>query len=354
MQCPSIKDLPAPPTGKQGWPWTEETERRANQANVPRVSIITPSYNQGAFIEETIRSILLQGYPDVELVIMDGGSRDETVDVIKKYERWIKYWVSEKDGGQSSAINAGIPHVSGELVNWLNSDDLLDKDALWNIQHHYDDRYSCYIGTFREFTNEGIVRAPSRMPHFASMEELLVSPAMAQPSLFYRADLFKKGVNEAFHFCMDLELFKRVTADTGLESICWLDANLSLFRVHGESKTSNFQQKFTIDRYNIIYSMLKSLDNVPARVNAIFARFESLYYYRHKWPMKGVDQKKLLSALIDAFLNECHNSLTVQEIRYLYLFTAKNYPGKQFDSYLLPLKIAYRKMNGGAAANRLQ
>src|SRR5512139_1115072 len=102
---PLLKDLPE--TGKSGWPWTIETPQvpllRADGSPWPRISIVTPSYNQGTFIEETIRSVLLQNYPNLEYIVIDGGSADQTVDVIRRYEKWLTYWISEKDRGQPQA-----------------------------------------------------------------------------------------------------------------------------------------------------------------------------------------------------------------------------------------------------------
>ena len=99
----------------------------------PKISIITPSYNQGQFIEETILSILNQGYPNLEYIIIDGGSNDNTLDIIRKYERRISYWVSEKDAGLYYALNKGFQKASGEILGWLNSDDILHKNALKTI-----------------------------------------------------------------------------------------------------------------------------------------------------------------------------------------------------------------------------
>src|SRR5438034_5705212 len=111
MTNPRLTDLPKPPDGKQGWPWTEESSPSpvlpSNCSEWPRITVITPSFNQVRFIEETIRSILLQGYPNLEYLILDGGSSDGSVDIIGKYSRWIDYWKSEPDGGQSAAINQG-------------------------------------------------------------------------------------------------------------------------------------------------------------------------------------------------------------------------------------------------------
>ena len=133
MRCPKLHELPPPPRGRNGWPWTEEStplEKLSDGGQYPRISIVTPSFNQGTFIEETIRSVLLQGYPDIEYFVLDGGSTDNSVDIIKKYSRWIQFWVSEPDGGQSAAINRGLRMGSGFCATWINSDDLLCKDAL--------------------------------------------------------------------------------------------------------------------------------------------------------------------------------------------------------------------------------
>lgn len=133
-KCPTLNDLPPPPEGKTGWPWTEQSKPMADTAPDgrpwPKVSIVTPTYNQGGFIEEAIRSVLLQGYPDLEYIVIDGGSTDETVDIIKKYEPWLTYWESQPDRGQSHAINKGLLKSTGSLFNWHNSDDVLAPDSL--------------------------------------------------------------------------------------------------------------------------------------------------------------------------------------------------------------------------------
>ena len=127
MICPRLADLPEVPSDRKGWPWTKEYVEGAGDLegqDWPKLSVVVPSYNQGAFLEETLRSILLQGYPDLELFVMDGGSDDESVATIEKYGNWIEWWVSGKDGGQAAAINKGFERATGEILNWINSDDV--------------------------------------------------------------------------------------------------------------------------------------------------------------------------------------------------------------------------------------
>src|SRR5262245_9476631 len=125
MRCRiSLDHLPPSPPGKTGWPWTVETPELPDTlpggTPWPRISIVTPSFNQGQFIEETIRSVLLQGYPDLEYVIFDGGSVDNSVEIIRRYEGWLSFWISERDNGQSHAINKGFRKSTGMIRAWLN------------------------------------------------------------------------------------------------------------------------------------------------------------------------------------------------------------------------------------------
>lgn len=217
MRCPTLSELPSPPPGKSGWPWTAESaqlpDTMPDGAPWPRVSIVTPSYNQAQFIEETIRSVLLQGYPDLEYIIIDGGSTDGSVEIIRKYEPWLAYWVSEKDRGQSEAINKGFARATGEIVAWLNSDDYYEPSVFHRViaclvaHPEYSVIYSdCYL------VNEHSQRLRLNYCRDFSKIGLLESNFISQPTVFLRAGVIGivGELDQSLHYCMDLDWWLRM------------------------------------------------------------------------------------------------------------------------------------------------
>ncbi|SMP82143.1 Glycosyltransferase involved in cell wall bisynthesis [Desulfonatronum zhilinae] len=183
---------------------------------LPRISIVTPSFNQGQFIEKTICSVLDQNYPNLEYVVIDGGSTDETVEIIKKYEKHLTYWVSEPDRGQSHAINKGLAHCTGDVFNFLNSDDYLEPGALFHVAEAWNEKpdAAAWVGATKREHSEGRVGYIS-YPNGLWPEHLCLStPArcLYQPSTFLNMKFVKelKGVDENLDYCMDTDIYFRL------------------------------------------------------------------------------------------------------------------------------------------------
>lgn len=254
-----LNELPPPPVGKTGWPWDVEIDPAVYSGlkNLPKISIVTPSLNQGEFIEQTIRSVLLQNYPETEYIIIDGGSNDNTPGIIKKYERWIKYWESKPDKGQSDAINKGIKLCTGEIFNWLNSDDYYYPECFLHLADCFSSK-SVYAaaGSYRFFEdenekNEKIIGLKLK----PSLEETLAFVLMDQPSTFFRLSIIKElgGLDERLKYVMDQDLWKKFLLRYGLDKIHVTEKKLTHFRLHGESKTS--RNAFSEEYHGIFYSI---------------------------------------------------------------------------------------------------
>jgi glycosyltransferase involved in cell wall biosynthesis len=215
---PRLADLPPPPPGKRGWPWTEETPPAAPGGIEawPSITIVTPSFNQAAFVEATLRSVLLQGYPRLEYLVMDGGSTDGSVEIIRRYERWLAGWVSEKDRGQSHAINKGFARAVGEVVAWLNSDDRLMPGALQSVARAVLARRdaAAWVGAARSVTPSGrliYVNEPRGL-ELPSLADWGGTGGFVQPAAFFsRAAVVRAGpLDERLHFAFDLDFFLRL------------------------------------------------------------------------------------------------------------------------------------------------
>jgi glycosyltransferase involved in cell wall biosynthesis len=248
MQCPRLSDLPAPPLGKAGWPWTEESQRlpeaMPDGRPWPRISVVTPSFNQGKFIEGTIRSVVLQGYPNLEYIILDGASTDNSVEVITKYSPWLSYWVSQPDSGQSDAINRGLNIASGAFATWINSDDMLFKNAL--AEHAPRVGFAphrVYVGLCAYMDVAGAIISMHR-GRVHSFEDLVRIRTgwrsrgnIVQPEVLFPRELALAvgGLNPANYYTMDYELWgKLFLAGASFE---YTDIPFGMFRTHAAQKT---------------------------------------------------------------------------------------------------------------------
>src|SRR5262245_47331516 len=248
MQCPTLSELPAPPSVKTGWPWTEESKRlsddRRDDTTWPTISVITPSFNQAQFIEETIRSILLQGYPNLEYFIMDGGSSDGSVEIIEKYSPWLSYWASQTDRGQSDAINRGLTLASGEFATWINSDDLLSKNAL--VEHASRIGFASetvYVGNCTYIDEIGKVLSSHRgrvqsLEDLARLKTVWYSRGhMVQPEVMFPRELYLAvgGLDCNNHFTMDFDLWGKFFLKGA--KFQYTDISFGIFREHAKQKT---------------------------------------------------------------------------------------------------------------------
>lgn len=235
--------------------------------NLPKISIITPSFNQGHFIEETIESVLSQNYPNLEYIIMDGGSKDNTVEVIKKYEKYITHWESVKDNGQSDAIQKGLNIATGYVVNWLNSDDYYSSGTLNKVGELFSDENTKVVAGKSRIFGKGYVdrftQGTDIYPN--NLAKTIGWARIDQPETFFRLEDWRKigGLNQNFHYVMDKELWIRYLLLNGLDGIVQLDKILVNFRLHGDSKTVSLQEKFEEEGSAIFIEMAKifSLEN---------------------------------------------------------------------------------------------
>lgn len=204
----------------------------------PLVSIITPSFNQARFLEATVRSVLEQDHPNLEYLIVDGGSTDGSVDIIKKYADRLAWWVSVKDKGQTDAINKGFARAQGEILAWINSDDTYEPGAVSAavkyLQEHPE--VGLVYGDANFIDEEGriIGRFAARQTDLARLRRGYVH--IPQQAAFFRADLWREvgPLDPSFYFAMDYDLWVRLAARAPIHYTPQTWAN---FRLHSSGKT---------------------------------------------------------------------------------------------------------------------
>lgn len=204
---------------------------------LPKLTILTPSFNQGPYIEQTIRSVLAQKYEPVEHIVIDGGSTDSTVDVLKKYPHLR--WISEKDRGQADALNKGFARATGDIVGWINSDDFYEDNIFESVRECFQDPDVMWvIGNLTYVFDQTTEMVPDRSPH-VTFDRLVRNPDMVrqQPTFFRKTFLeHAGGWNPEYFMAMDFDLWIRLTK---LSSPRMVESNWAYFRLHALQKTSH-------------------------------------------------------------------------------------------------------------------
>lgn len=225
------------------------------------ISIITPSFNQVQYIEQTIDSVLSQNYQNLEYIIIDGGSTDGSAEVIKKYEKHLKYWVSERDRGQSHAINKGLAQATGDIVNWLNSDDYYEPGAFQQIAEYFADPTVNALSARSNIIENGtVVRQSNGTDVYPNnLEKTIGWARIDQPETFFRLKAYREigCLNERLHFTMDREWWMRYLFQYGLDGILKTEDVVVNFRLHSDSKTISQGAKFATEHAQLFAALAR-------------------------------------------------------------------------------------------------
>ncbi|KAA3655802.1 MAG: glycosyltransferase [Chloroflexi bacterium] len=301
MRSPDLSELPPPPSDKTGWPWTGVSKGlpaiRLDSSPCPRVTIVTPSYNQAEFIEETIRSILLQGYPNLEYIIIDGGSSDSSIEIIRKYEPWLKHWVSEPDSGQSEALNKGFGHATGSILTWLNSDDRLQPGAIqaaveFFLQHP---NVGIVYGDYNIIEASGELLGSYKSPDF-DLHHQIVRQLITQPAAFFRGIVWDQvgPLNTKFHYIMDRDFWTRAALTF---PIVHMGALIADVRFHDKSKTVAQTVNFLLEERQFLDDFF-SLPNLPAQIKDFESQARGANYFSTgREYLRGQNKKEARNAL---------------------------------------------------------
>lgn len=284
--------FPAAAAGKSGWPW----QTGAGLATVasdadgwPRISVITPSFNQARYLEQALRSVLLQGYPNLEYIVIDGGSSDGSREILDRYSTWIDFWVSEADHGQTHALNKGFACATGEWLTWLNSDDLFLPGSLWTIAEAIRKQPSAdwVVGTV--VVTDANLRPVRRFEPVCNSDDWLdflctkrsTGTSLPQPGNCWSRRAWETAgpLDETLRYVMDYEYWARL-ARCGYRPLP-IAAELAMFRLSADSKSGSGMGKFIREEQVVVTRYLregKVEKPLLALIYKIFLR--EIWWYR--------------------------------------------------------------------------
>ncbi|MBT3337263.1 MAG: glycosyltransferase [Anaerolineae bacterium] len=229
-----------------------------------KISIITPSFNQADYLDETIRSVLDQGYPDLEYLIADGASTDGSVEIIEKYSEHLTWWVSEIDAGQADAINKGFSRATGEIIAWLNSDDVYLPETLSKVAALFEENPDAGIiyGDVLSIDGEG---NPINVQRFSpyELEDLMAFNIISQPGVFMRRSILEQAgyLDLDYHFLLDHHLWLRMAQ---LAPMVYAPQILAKARYHADAKNIAHAEKFGQEAFKILAWMEQQ--PIPAQI----------------------------------------------------------------------------------------
>lgn len=274
----ALADLPPPPPGRRGWPWTEAPSTRFDASvDWPALGVVTPSLDQGEFLEAAIRSVLLQGYPRLEYYIEDGGSRDRSIAILEKYAPFVSGWSSARDAGQATALNTGFARMDrAEWIGWLNSDDYYLPGALFHIGEwaRSDPEDVALVGSAEAIDRRGrVLWTNTPMPDISGVTlRRWRTHEFAQPACFFRRNEFDRigGLDEALDCALDFDLWVRLGRRG---SFARTDRLLACAVIHARAKTQRspgdslaetvgvlFQHGFEADGQQLVRDLYEELD----------------------------------------------------------------------------------------------
>lgn len=234
---------------------------------LPKISVVTVNFNKGDFLEDTIKSVISQNYPNYEYIIIDGNSTDNSVEIIKKYEKYLTHWISEPDKGMTDALIKGFKKCSGEIFAWLNSDDMYAEDAFRIVSESYSkQKWDFFYGDMNFIRKDG--QFLKKVFSYDTDAKFYANggASMPQPSCFWTKNIydFVGGLDGNFKLRMDADLFYRIFKVRNIK-IVRVNKVLSLFRIH-EGQSHSWS---TIDEYQNEIEIIKQREPISILYNFI-------------------------------------------------------------------------------------